>query len=107
MRHFIAKYANRITGVVSGFDRVVFRGTLRQIAFVDGLRRLLWKRQVLLKDFGPYANAITEQLKEASLQTAQKQGRPIEYLASGLTNKEAVARKIAQRPFCQDQVRQI
>ena len=47
MDRFIAKHADQITGVVSGFDRLVLRGTIRQIAFVDGLKRLLWKRQVL------------------------------------------------------------
>jgi hypothetical protein len=29
--------AERILGVLSGFDRLVFRGTLRRIAYVEGL----------------------------------------------------------------------
>ena len=97
MDRFIANHADNITGVLSGFDRLVFRGTIRQIAFPDGLMRLLWKRQVLLKDFGDYALALTAQLKEASCRSAKDSGRPIEYLRSSRASKEDVARKIAQR----------
>ena len=50
MNDFIARYQNEIAGVLSGFDRVLFRGTLRslyalpgqvhgeQAGFVQGLR---------------------------------------------------------------------
>ena len=96
MDRFIAKHTDRITGVLSGFDRLVFRGTLRQIAYPAGLMGLLWKHQVLLKKFGPYADGLTSRLKEASLKAAGEQGRPVRYLASSQTNKEAVALKIAQ-----------
>src|SRR3990172_9431267 len=97
MRRFIAKYADKITGVLSGFDRLVFRGTIRQISFVDGLKRLLWKRQVLLKEFGGYAQSLTNRLKEASCRRAKELGRPIQYLPSSRTSKEEVARAIADK----------
>ncbi len=102
MQRFIAKHADKVTGVLSGFDRLVFRGTIRTIAFVDGLKRLLWKRQVLLKDFGPYAQGLTAQLKEASCLRAKELGRPIEYLYSSYTSKEDVARRIAARDCVQE-----
>lgn len=99
---FIARFGDRIIGVLSGFDRLVFRGTLRQIAFATGMMGFLWKRRILLKDFGSFAEAMTEQLKQASLQEARRLHRPIEYLQSGGTNKEAIALEIAER----DHVRQ-
>jgi len=37
MDQFIARHREQIVGVLSGFDRVVFRGTLRSIAYADGL----------------------------------------------------------------------
>ena len=66
MNRFIANHSDDITGVLSGFDRLVLRGTIRTLAFTNGLMRLLWERQVLLKNFGDYANGLTTQLKEAS-----------------------------------------
>lgn len=97
MDHFIANHKDRITGVLNGFDRVVFRGTLRPISYVKGFKGFLWRNQVLLKDFGVYAQSLTTQLKDASLRVAREQNRPIEYLPSSDTDKEALARKIARR----------
>jgi hypothetical protein len=42
MHEFIAKHQHQILGVLSGFDRLVLRGTLRSIAHVDGMKRYLW-----------------------------------------------------------------
>ena len=36
MKEFIAKHAEGIAGVLSGFDRLVFRGTLRPISYPEG-----------------------------------------------------------------------
>jgi len=97
VNHFIANHSKHITGVLSGFDRLVFRGTLRPISYVEGLNGFLRRNKILLKDFGPYVQQLTTEMKEASLRSAQNLERPIEYLPSSDTNKEAVARRIAQR----------
>ena len=55
MHRFTTKYADRLAGVLSGFDRLVFRGTLRRLSYVEGLRDYLWERKVLLKEFGAHA----------------------------------------------------
>lgn len=96
MKRFIQRFADKVIGVLSGFDRLVFRGTLRAVAFVDGLKRVLWKRQVLLKDFGDWAQSLTRTVIEASRAEAGRKERPIRYLPSGGTDKEALARKIAR-----------
>jgi len=36
MQEFTAKYAHKIQGVLSGFDRIIFRGSLRKIAYEFG-----------------------------------------------------------------------
>ncbi len=33
MQEFIAKYRDQINGVLSGFDRLVFRGSLRRLYY--------------------------------------------------------------------------
>ena len=37
MKEFIAKHKEEITRVLSGFDRLVFRGTLRPISYPEGM----------------------------------------------------------------------
>lgn len=97
MHEFIARYRESITGTLSGFDRVVFRGTLRSIAFADGMRSYLQRNDILLKDFGSYVERTSGLLKRSSLTEAQRLGRPSEYLASAHLNKEELARQIAER----------
>ena len=82
MQSFTAKYSDKIQGVLSGFDRLIFRGTLRRIAYTFGLNSYLWANQVLLKDFGSHANEISERVKKASLRCVQESGRRIQYLRS-------------------------
>ena len=65
MNRFTTKYADRLVGTLSGFDRLVFRGTLRRLSFVEGLRGYLSARRVLLKEFGDYSEALTEKVKAA------------------------------------------
>lgn len=97
VKRFIARHADRIIGVLSGFDRLVFRGTLRSIAFVAGLLGFMRRRSILLKNFGAWVEGLTERVEEASLRAARAFDRPIEYLASSRTDKDAVAREIAKR----------
>lgn len=96
MRHFIERHAEQIVGVLSGWDRLRLRGTLRWLANVDGMKNYLWHAQVLLKDFKQYALAITGQIKQATERLADQAGRPLKYLASSAINKEAQAQRIAR-----------
>jgi hypothetical protein len=91
---------------LSGFDRLVFRGTLRRLAFVAGLQVYLSVHKVLLKEFGAHAQAVPARVKAAGLAAAHTAQVPVRYLASAHTSKEEVARQIArdrgitQGPVC-------
>lgn len=95
MNEFIAKYEKEISGVVSGLDRVVFRGTLRALCGRPGMEQYLAGEHVLYKDFGKHVEKVSEELKKASLVRAERQGRPIQYVASAAVSKEEIARRIA------------
>lgn len=95
MERFIQRHQSSVTGTLSGFDRIRFRGTLRLIANDRGLGALLAYLGILLKDFKAYAMDLSERLKSASLTLAEAAGRPVRYLASSLIRKEDVARQIA------------
>jgi hypothetical protein len=80
---FIQRFGDKITGVLSGYDRLVLRGSLLSIVFPEGMKRVLRLKAILLKDFGQWAQLMTEQLKEACYQAARNQNRPIVYLQGG------------------------
>jgi hypothetical protein len=94
---FYRKFGRHVTAVLSGFDRIRFRGTLRMLFNPAKMDLYLGCCGVLLKEFGAFAERMTTRVKEAATQAAQKAGRPIQYLNSGAISKEELARQIAQR----------
>ena len=102
MKRFIAQHASKITGVLSGFDRLVIRGTLRKISYTAGMFLFLCFRRVLLKDFGRFADDSTARLKNAIEDHAERLGRPAIYLPSSQTNKETRARDILEKDGAAD-----
>jgi hypothetical protein len=97
MSRFIQRFGDKITGVLSGFDRLVIRGSLRAIVNPAGMKNLLWRRQIPLPQFGSWAQGLTEQLKQACCQAANDQDRPVIYVPSSDTDKDELARRIAAR----------
>jgi len=97
MNAFVRVFAGLVWGVLHGFDRLVFRGHLRQITTVQGMACYLHTNHVLYKDFQDYVQRKTSQLIEASLAGASRQKRPIIYLSSSNISKEEEALKIATR----------
>ena len=97
MNPFLQRHASVVSGMLSGFDRVRFRGTLRLLANAAGLGCLLSYLGVLLKDFKEYAQSASEQVKAASLASALSAGRPVRYLSDPSIRKEQVARQIVKQ----------
>lgn len=59
------KYKDQIVGVLSGFDRLVFRGSLRRLNYgyweqglgamvARGMEQYLWQNQILFKDYAQH-----------------------------------------------------
>lgn len=97
MQQFIAKLGNKINGVLSGFDRLVFRGELRALYIPGegGMYQYLRSSKVLLKDFAEHVQQVSQKLKKASLAAALELGRVVQYVAPSL-DKNAVARRLAE-----------
>lgn len=91
MHQFTKQHQKDILGVLNGFDRVRFRGTIRWLASVSGLGSFLCLRGVLLKDFTEWAKGLTRQIVEASEQIAKTAKRPMTYLESSSVSKEELA----------------
>lgn len=97
MKRFLERHRKRITGTLAGFDRMLFRGTLRSITHVSGLEIFLYSQHVLMKDFGNYVIRLSERLVEHAKQLASEAGRPYQYLPSSKESKEELALQIAKR----------
>jgi hypothetical protein len=97
METFLARYRPSITCVLSGFDRLVFRGSILALMREGGMYTLLHRSGVELLDFKDFVLATSERLKSASLAEAREHGRPIQHLLSSATDKEALARQLFEQ----------
>src|SRR5580692_12467776 len=96
MYQFIRRHQNDIHGVLSGFDRIRFRGTIRWFGSVRGVMTFLCKLQVRLTQFTAWAKELTDQIVETSERIAATAGRPMTYLYSSSASKEDLALQIAK-----------
>ncbi len=94
MKQFITKHQQSVSGVLSGWDRILFRGSYRILCVASGMMKYLWHVSVLLKNFGDHAEAMTRTLLEASQEAAHRCQRPIIYLPSSAARKEDIARRL-------------
>lgn len=97
MLGFIRRHARFVTGMLNGFDRLRFRGTLRWLCYGAGLGRHLSALGVPLTQFKEYTQEMTRRVRDSIEGVARAAGRPIEYLSKPSISKEAHARKIAER----------
>jgi hypothetical protein len=63
----------------------------------SGKRYFLSQENVLLKDFGEYAEKVTKSLKENVENILEEAGRPLIYLNSSKTSKEGTAQDVLKR----------
>jgi hypothetical protein len=102
MERFLTRHKDRIIGTITGFDRILFRGTLRCLSHCQGMWVFLSSQHVLLKDYGKFVQQLSHEISEHAQAYAAEQGRPYQYLTSSSLSKEQLARQIME----QDQIKQ-
>jgi hypothetical protein len=101
MQQFIRKFGQCLSGVLHGFDRLRFRGSLLLLCGgggCGGMRDFLWRNNVLLKNFKSFVGGVTERVRCASERIAE--GTPhgkSKYLNSTAISKEQIAREMIAR----------
>jgi hypothetical protein len=95
MEKFIEQHANRISGTLGCFDRVLFRGYL-PIMSGAAMAMFLKSRDVMRETLKAFLLEQAERLESHAQDLCTQTGRPYEYL-SHAARKEDLARKIAER----------
>ncbi len=94
---FLTRFGDRVLGILSGFDRLRLRGTLRHLFRPAVMEAYLNACGVLIKDFGAFSQKITNQCRSATYRLAEELQRPVQYLNSAQRGKEELAKEIARR----------
>src|SRR6516164_3069265 len=96
MHSFLQRFAGVVLGILSGFDRLVFRGRLRRLYCPEGMNHYCNANHVLRKEFKEHARSVSAQVVQASLAEAKRSER-YRYLKSSRIDKDQVARAIATK----------
>jgi hypothetical protein len=92
MNEFVKKHAEKITGTLSCFDRLLFKGYL-PISHPQGIMNFLNARGILFKDFKSFALKQAAGIKDHAEKMARRAERPYRYLR-GYVRKEGLVKKI-------------
>jgi hypothetical protein len=108
MQEFINKYRDQINGTLSGFDRLVLRGSLRRLNYgywdqglqsvvAQGMEQYLWQNHILFKNYLDHVKHVSQKVKQASVKPFESRGLPVEFLRDPSANKDEIARAIATK----------
>lgn len=74
MNQFLTQHQSSVKGVISGWDRIRFRGTIRWLATLHGMASFLRTIGVLLVQFRSWAMQMTAELKNDAAQLCEREG---------------------------------
>jgi hypothetical protein len=97
MGSFLRRFKAVVLGLLSGFDRLVFKGRLPQLYSPEGMNCYAAANHVRLLDFKKHAKEVTQQVLAASLMAEARKAGRFQYLNSGQAGKEEAARAILKQ----------
>ena len=99
---FVQRHADKVTGVISGWDRLRLQGSLRSLYMPSVMKEYLSKAGVLWKDFAGHVTEVTGHIRHCAEALAADTARPLLYLPGGRTSKESLIEEIRRRDGVQD-----
>ena len=98
MKEFISKYADRIHGVLSCFDRMLFRGDL---PIVSGwqMAQFFNSSNIRFRELKPFLLEHAARVKQHGLDLAEKEGRPFQYLQEKVKKDDLSSSDTGGRPW--------
>ena len=97
MERFLKRHQGRLTGSITGFDRLLFRGILRSICYVEGLNYFMGNQRVPFKGFKAFVEKFSAGVRKRAEEIAKRAGRPLIYLTASRTDKEKLVREVMER----------
>jgi hypothetical protein len=95
LKKFINQFNEKISGVISCFDRMLFKGYL-PLGWSGAMERLLAREGLLIKEFKQFVMKQSECIKSHAEAVAARHDRPFLYL-NGRIRKEELVRKLAEQ----------
>jgi len=96
---FLAQHGDKVTGVVSGYDRLRLQGTLRALYVPEIFENYLWRAGVWFKNYTEHVKEVSEALCDSAKEIARSAGTALRHLRSAATRKEElIAQRLLEQP---------
>jgi hypothetical protein len=94
MNALVQRLGAIVKGVLSGFDRIVFKGSILPLMHVQGVRNFLQHKRILNKDYKDWMTDVSQRIvKDAKTYCQQETGEGITWIPSSAARKEKLARE--------------
>lgn len=87
---------DKIKGILSTFDRIIIKGYSLQLSNIKQMGYFLSHNNVLLKDFGTYAENVTNSLCSHIESITSNNNRPYKFIYGNNEDKGNIARQILE-----------
>jgi hypothetical protein len=87
------RYADKISGVLSCYDRIVLKGTLPTVCYAQGMTGYLLKKHFALFDYTKFAEPLREKIRANAEQLAASNSLSIEFVKNSNARKEDIVKK--------------
>lgn len=96
MKSFLARFGSLISFILTGFDRLRFRGESRRLNNAKGVDSYLYQHDLKSVDFVKHAESLTACLTQQTEEHAKNEGVPLVHLNSSRLDKQAIALEQAE-----------
>lgn len=91
------RYKEKISGILSCYDRVLITGTIPVICFSQGMTSYLYSKGIRIFDYPKFAEPFKATLRENAEKLAKENGVEIEFVKNSKARKEDIVRKALEK----------
>ena len=88
------RYRERLSGVLSCYDRIIVTGTLPGACYAQGMTAFLSARQIRIFDYARFAEPLRDRVRQRAAELAGAAGLTIQHIAKNHIRKEDIVAKV-------------
>lgn len=90
----VERYADRLHGMLSCYDRIVVTGTLPGACYAQGMTAFLYSQGIRIFDYSRFAEPLRDAIRDRAQELTASVGVRIEHIAKPPIRKEDVVAKV-------------
>jgi len=93
----IERYADKIQGVISCYDRIVIQGILPGFCYAEGMTSYLYANKIRIFDYPRFSEPLRDAIRTNAERLASDNGIAIEFIRKSHIRKEKIIAKVLER----------